>query len=92
LGDGTGQKFDCATWLHKARGTAKEQFRREVQKELTGKENEASELVYFKLYKSGDSAIEQAIEIAAFHARLRQIARLLPGDRMGLVRQCGVAF
>jgi hypothetical protein len=23
-----------------------------VQKELTGKENEASELVYFKLYKS----------------------------------------
>ena len=33
-------------------GTAKQQFRRELQKELTGKENEASELVYFKLYNS----------------------------------------
>ena len=33
-------------------GTAKKQFRREVQKELTARETEASELVYFKLYKS----------------------------------------
>jgi hypothetical protein len=31
----------------KPHGIAKEQFRREVQKELTGKENEAAELVYF---------------------------------------------
>ncbi len=35
-----GQGFDCATWLHKARGMPKEQFRREVEKELTGKETE----------------------------------------------------
>jgi len=33
-------------------GTAKEQFWREVQKELSARETEASELVYFKLYKS----------------------------------------
>src|ERR1700727_2117488 len=30
-----GQDFDCATWLHKARVLAKEDFRREVEKELT---------------------------------------------------------
>jgi hypothetical protein len=33
---------------------------------LTGKETEASELVYFKLYKSQIPVIEQAIETAAF--------------------------
>jgi len=30
-----GQYFDCATWLHKAREMPKEQFQREVEKELT---------------------------------------------------------
>jgi len=35
-----GQGFDCATWLHKARVLPKEQFRREVERELTGKETE----------------------------------------------------
>jgi hypothetical protein len=39
-----GQRFDCATWLHKARALPKEDLRREVEKELTGKETEASEL------------------------------------------------
>jgi hypothetical protein len=60
-----GQDFDCATWLHKARGMAKDQFRREVEKDLTGKETEASELVYFKLYKSQIPVVEQAIDTAA---------------------------
>jgi hypothetical protein len=57
--------FDCATWLHKAREMPKEEFKREVEKELTGKETEASELVYFKLYKSQIPVLEQAIETAA---------------------------
>ena len=39
-----GQDFDCATWLHEARKLPKEDCRREVEKELTGKETEASEL------------------------------------------------
>ena len=60
-----GQEFDCATWLHKARVLPKEQFRREVEKELTGKETEPWEIVYFKLYKSQISVIEQALETAA---------------------------
>lgn len=57
------QGFDCATWLHKAREMPKEEFKREVEKELTGKES--SEIVYFKLYKSQIPVVEQAIETAA---------------------------
>ena len=60
-----GQGFDCATWLHKAREMPKEQFRREVEKELTGKETEPWEIIYFKLYKSQIPVIEQALETAA---------------------------
>ena len=60
-----GQHFDCATWLHKARALPKEDFRREVEKELTGKEEEPSELIYFKVYKGQIPVIEQAIETAA---------------------------
>src|SRR2546423_4587652 len=29
-----GQEFDCATWLHKARVMSKDEFKREVEKEL----------------------------------------------------------
>jgi hypothetical protein len=60
-----GQHFDCATWLHRAREMPKEDFRREVEKELTGKETEPSELIYFKVYKSQIPVIERALETAA---------------------------
>jgi hypothetical protein len=60
-----GQEFDCATWLHKAREMPKEQFKQEVEKELTGREAEPWEIVYFKLYKSQLPVVEQAIETAA---------------------------
>jgi hypothetical protein len=60
-----GQHFDCATWLHKGRALPKEDFRREVEKELTGKEEEPSELIYFKIYKRQIPVIDQAIETAA---------------------------
>jgi len=60
-----GQQFDCATWLHKAKLLPKEEFQREVEKELTGKDSEPWELIYFKLYKSQIPVIEQAIETAA---------------------------
>src|SRR5205814_9906832 len=46
------QSFDCATWLHKAREMPKEEFRQEVERELTGKATEPHEIIYFKLYKS----------------------------------------
>ena len=59
-----GQRFESATWLHRPQTMPKEEFRREVEKELTGKEEEPSELVYFKVYKSQIPVIEQAIETA----------------------------
>ena len=59
------QRFDCATWLHKAREMPKEEFKQEVERELTGQETEPWEMVYFKLYKSQIPIVEQAIETAA---------------------------
>ena len=47
-----GQNFESATWLHRARQMPKEEFKREVERELTGKDSEPSELIFFKIYKS----------------------------------------
>src|SRR5246127_335289 len=60
-----GQRFVCAPWVHKARSMPREDFRREVEKELTGRETEPSELIYFKVYKSQIPVIEQALATAA---------------------------
>src|ERR1022692_647073 len=60
-----GQRFESATWLHKARQMPKAEFQREVEKELTGKDSEPSELIYFKIYKSQMPVIDRAIETAA---------------------------
>ena len=60
-----GQNFDCAPWVHKARQMPREDFRREVEKELTGRETEPWELIYFKVYQSQMPVVEQAIETAA---------------------------
>ena len=43
----------------------KEEFKREVEKELTGRDSEPHEIIYFKIYKSQIPVIEQAIETAA---------------------------
>ncbi len=60
-----GEQFDCATWLHKARELPKEEFKREVERHLTGQETEPHEILYFKVYKSQLPVIEQALETAA---------------------------
>ena len=60
-----GTEFDCAPWVHKAKTLPKEEFKREVDRYLTGKETEAWEIIYFKLYKSQLSVVERALEIAA---------------------------
>ena len=62
------QHFECAIWLHKAREMPTEQFKQEVEKELTGRETEPWEIIYFKLYKSQMPVVEQAIETAALDA------------------------
>jgi hypothetical protein len=43
-----GQNFDCAPWVHKAKQMPREKFKREVERHLTGKENEPWEMLYFK--------------------------------------------
>jgi hypothetical protein len=60
-----GQRFVCAPWVHKARSMPREEFKREVEKELTGRETEPHEIIYFKIYKSQIPVIEQALETAA---------------------------
>ena len=60
-----GETFDCATWLHKAEQMPKEEFKCAVERHLTGKETEAWEIVYFKLYKSQLPVVEKALETAA---------------------------
>ncbi|MGE5733962.1 MAG: hypothetical protein ACM34E_02625 [Acidobacteriota bacterium] len=60
-----GQHFDCAPWMHKARTMPREDFRREVEKKLTGRETEPHEIIYFKVYESQIPVIDQAIETAA---------------------------
>jgi len=60
-----GQEFDFATWMHNARSLPKEEFKREVEKELTGRESEPWEIIYFKIYRTQIPVIEQAIETAA---------------------------
>ena len=60
-----GQKFDCATWMHKAQELPKEEFKREVERHLTGQEQEPWEMLYFKIYKSQLQVIEKALETAS---------------------------
>jgi len=59
------ERFESATWVHRAQMLPKEEFKREVEKHLTGRETEAWELLYFKLYKSQLAVVEQALETAA---------------------------
>jgi len=59
-----GERFDCATWLHKAQEMPKEEFKRAVEQHLTGQESEPWEIVYFKIYKSQIPVIEKALETA----------------------------
>ena len=60
-----GERFDCALWVHKAREMPKEEFKRDVDRHLTGKDTEPWEIIYFKMYKSQLPVIERALETAA---------------------------
>ena len=71
---------DCATWLHKARQMPKEDVKKEVEKELTGRETEPWENIYFKLFQSQMPVIERAIETAALMLGTYKSRGLLPGN------------
>jgi hypothetical protein len=51
--------------VHKVRELPRDDFKREVERHLTGRNTEASELLYFRLFKSQLAVIEQAIETAS---------------------------
>ena len=59
-----GERFESATWLHRAQTMPKQEFKCEVDKYLT-EAGEASKRLYFKLYESQVPVIEQALETAA---------------------------
>ena len=59
-----GQRFESAPWVHKASEMPREEFKREVDRYLTGKDTEPWEMLYFKVYKSQLPVIEQALETA----------------------------
>jgi hypothetical protein len=60
-----GQRFESAPWVHKAQELPREEFKKEVERHLTGRNTEASELLYFRLFKSQLAVIEQALETAS---------------------------
>jgi hypothetical protein len=60
-----GQRFESATWVHRAAELPKEEFKQAVEQHLTGKETEPWELLYFKVYKSQLPVVERALETAA---------------------------
>jgi hypothetical protein len=60
-----GPEFASCTWVHKAKDLPREEFKREVERHLTGKETEAWEILYFKVYKSQLLVVEKAIETAS---------------------------
>jgi hypothetical protein len=59
-----GERFESATWVHKAQVLPKEQFKREVERHLTGKTTERSELLYFRVFEPQLAVIERALETA----------------------------
>ena len=58
------QHFDCATYLHKAHHMPKVDFKKEVEKELIGRETEPWEIIHFKCTRARYPVIEKAIETA----------------------------
>jgi hypothetical protein len=60
-----GRHFDSATWLHRAKGSTKQELKEEVYKYFTGEDYEPYEMVYFKLYESQLPTIERALYVAS---------------------------
>jgi hypothetical protein len=72
-----GDRFDCATWLHKAKTLAKDEFQQEVDRHLNGPESEPWEIVSFKLYRSQIPIVENALRMAELMANSRSRGRCL---------------
>ena len=60
-----GRKFECATWLHTAKQSSKEELQQKVHRYFTGKNFEPYEMVCFKIYESQLPVIERALYVAS---------------------------
>jgi hypothetical protein len=60
-----GRRFDCATWLHRAKECTKQELKEEVYKYFTGEDYEPYEMVYFKLFESQLPVVERALYVAS---------------------------
>jgi len=60
-----GRHFDCATWLHTAKQSTKQELKEAVHKYFTGEDYEPYEMVYFKLYESQLPVVERALYVAS---------------------------
>lgn len=69
VGQEGGKWFDCGAQGHKGRVLAEEEFKREMERHLTGQETKAWDISYFKVNKSRLPVIEHARETAALMLR-----------------------
>ena len=60
-----GRHFNCATWLHTAKQSTKQELKEAVHKYFTGEDYEPYEMVYFKLFESQLPVLERALYVAA---------------------------
>jgi hypothetical protein len=60
-----GRHFDCATWLHTAKQSTKQELKEAVHKYFTGEDYEPYEMVYFKLFESQLPVVERALYVAS---------------------------
>lgn len=63
-----GQRFDCASWVHKARSMPKEEFTREVEKGLKGRETGHTKSSISRL--TGQQPQKRPISAASLHTRI----------------------
>ena len=75
-----GQRFDCAPWVHKARSMPREDFRREVEKELTGTGRRAVGADLLQSLQEPDPGDRAGDRYGGSDAGDGQIAWLLSGD------------
>ncbi len=60
-----GRKFECATWLHTAKESSKEELQQKVHRYFTGEDLEPYEMVCFKLFESQLPVVERALYVAS---------------------------
>ena len=75
-----GERFDCATWLHKAKELPKEGFKGEVERAPHGEGNRGLGDHLLQALQEPDTRCREGPCNGWPDARNRQVSRVLPGD------------